>query len=96
VDARYVRSKAPAAERKLWVEGFKVEYLVLVKCGSFSLPHATLVNLISSNDSAILTEGADIPNIDSAIVARPTRSKNAMAQIVRSLRSTLHLWVDPH
>jgi ATP-dependent helicase IRC3 len=91
VDARYVRSKVPAAERKLLVEGFKVGYPVLVKRGSFSLPHTTCVNLTSSNDSAILSEVADIPNVDSANVARPTRARNAMAQNVRSPRSTLHL-----
>jgi len=39
---------------------------------------------MSSNGSAILTEGADIPNIDCVIVARPTRSRNVMAQMVRS------------
>lgn len=32
---------------------------------------------------AILTEGADIPNIDCVIVARPTRSRNVFAQMVR-------------
>ncbi len=31
---------------------------------------------------AILTEGADIPNIDCVIVARPTRSRNVFAQMV--------------
>lgn len=31
---------------------------------------------------AILTEGADIPNIDCVIVARPTRSRNIFAQMV--------------
>ncbi|KAF5337268.1 hypothetical protein D9611_003163 [Ephemerocybe angulata] len=31
---------------------------------------------------AVLTEGADIPNIDCVIVARPTRSKNVFAQII--------------
>ncbi|KAF8922613.1 P-loop containing nucleoside triphosphate hydrolase protein [Mucidula mucida] len=31
---------------------------------------------------AILTEGADIPNIDCVIVARPTRSKNVFAQMI--------------
>ncbi|KAG8852738.1 hypothetical protein FRB91_006049 [Serendipita sp. 411] len=31
---------------------------------------------------AILTEGADIPNIDCVIIARPTRSKNIFAQMI--------------
>ncbi|KIM48248.1 hypothetical protein M413DRAFT_226262 [Hebeloma cylindrosporum] len=31
---------------------------------------------------AILTEGADIPNIDCVIVARPTRSRNLFAQMI--------------
>ena len=31
---------------------------------------------------AILTEGADIPNIDCVVVARPTRSRNVFAQMV--------------
>ncbi|TFK41214.1 P-loop containing nucleoside triphosphate hydrolase protein [Crucibulum laeve] len=31
---------------------------------------------------AILTEGADIPNIDCVIVARPTRSRNVFAQMI--------------
>ncbi|KAG6912005.1 hypothetical protein DXG01_000253 [Tephrocybe rancida] len=34
---------------------------------------------------AILTEGADIPNIDCVVVARPTRSRNIFAQMVRGL-----------
>ncbi|KAF9650534.1 P-loop containing nucleoside triphosphate hydrolase protein [Thelephora ganbajun] len=64
IDARYVHSKTPAAERKLLVEGFKAgEYPVLVNC-------------------AILTEGADVPNIDCVIVARPTRSRNVMVQMI--------------
>lgn len=32
--------------------------------------------------AAILTEGADIPNIDCVIVAKPTRSRNIFAQMV--------------
>ncbi|KIP11377.1 hypothetical protein PHLGIDRAFT_83369 [Phlebiopsis gigantea 11061_1 CR5-6] len=31
---------------------------------------------------AILTEGADIPNVDCVIVARPTRSRNIFAQMI--------------
>jgi len=84
IDARYLHSKTPAAERRLLVENFKAgKYPVLVNCGSLSLPQIAGANLMSSNGSAILTEGADIPNIDCIIVARPTRSRNVMAQMVR-------------
>ena len=77
--------KTPAAERRLLVEDFKAgKYPVLVNCGSLSLPQIAGANLMSSNGSAISTEGADIPNIDCVIVARPTRSRNVMAQVVRS------------
>lgn len=31
----------------------------------------------------VLTEGADVPEIDCVILARPTRSKNLLAQMVR-------------
>lgn len=41
--------------------------------------------------TAILTEGADIPNIDCLIVARPTRSRNVFAQMVVSTRVRLNL-----
>ncbi|KAL4070898.1 P-loop containing nucleoside triphosphate hydrolase protein [Scleroderma citrinum] len=38
---------------------------------------------------AILTEGADIPNIDCVIIARPTRSRNLFAQMIgRGLRQS--------
>ncbi|KAG1749940.1 P-loop containing nucleoside triphosphate hydrolase protein [Suillus paluster] len=38
---------------------------------------------------AILTEGADIPNIDCVIVARPTRSRNVFAQMIgRGMRQS--------
>lgn len=39
---------------------------------------------------AILTEGADIPNIDCVVIARPTRSRNLFAQMIgRGLRQSL-------
>jgi len=86
IDARYVHSKTPTAEWRLLVEDFKAgKYPVLVNCGSLSLSSVASANLMSSNGSAILIEGADIPNIDCVIVARPTRSRNVMAQMVRSL-----------
>ncbi|KAF9535421.1 P-loop containing nucleoside triphosphate hydrolase protein [Crepidotus variabilis] len=40
---------------------------------------------------AILTEGADIPNIDCVLVARPTRSRNIFAQMIgRGMRLSPH------
>ncbi|KAE9408139.1 P-loop containing nucleoside triphosphate hydrolase protein [Gymnopus androsaceus JB14] len=59
IDARYVYSKTPVAERKALIASFKA--------GQFS---------------TILTEGADIPNIDCVVVARPTRSRNIFAQMI--------------
>ncbi|KIK70935.1 hypothetical protein GYMLUDRAFT_185101 [Collybiopsis luxurians FD-317 M1] len=64
VDARYIYSKTPAAERKALIASFKSgQFPVLLNC-------------------AILTEGADIPNIDCVVVARPTRSRNVFAQMI--------------
>ncbi|OCH96088.1 P-loop containing nucleoside triphosphate hydrolase protein [Obba rivulosa] len=64
IDARYVYSGTPAAERKALIAAFKAGHFpVLVNC-------------------AILTEGADIPNVDCVIVARPTRSRNVFAQMI--------------
>ncbi|RDB28788.1 putative mitochondrial ATP-dependent helicase irc3 [Hypsizygus marmoreus] len=64
VDARYVYSQTPVAERKALISSFKFgQFPVLINC-------------------AILTEGADIPNIDCVVVARPTRSRNVFAQMI--------------
>ncbi|KAF9076236.1 P-loop containing nucleoside triphosphate hydrolase protein [Rhodocollybia butyracea] len=64
IDARYLYSKTPTAERKALIASFKAgKFPVLVNC-------------------AILTEGADIPNIDCVVVARPTRSRNVFAQMI--------------
>jgi len=64
IDARYVYSQTPVAERKALIATFKSgQFPVLVNC-------------------AILTEGADIPNIDCVVVARPTRSRNIFAQMI--------------
>ncbi|KII93736.1 hypothetical protein PLICRDRAFT_694856 [Plicaturopsis crispa FD-325 SS-3] len=64
IDARYLFSGTPAAERRALVSAFKDgQFPVLVNC-------------------AILTEGADIPNIDCVVVARPTRSRNIFAQMI--------------
>ena len=84
IDARYVHPKTPVAEWRLLVEDFKAgKYPVLVSCGSLSLPPIASANPMSSDGSAVLTEGADIPENDCIIVARPTRSRNVMAQMVR-------------
>ncbi|KAH7916425.1 P-loop containing nucleoside triphosphate hydrolase protein [Hygrophoropsis aurantiaca] len=71
VDARFLHSGTPAAERHALISSFKAgEYPVLVNC-------------------AILTEGADIPNIDCVVVARPTRSRNVFAQMIgRGMRQS--------
>ncbi|KAJ7038251.1 P-loop containing nucleoside triphosphate hydrolase protein [Mycena alexandri] len=64
IDARYLFSGTPMAERKALITSFKAgQYPVLINC-------------------AILTEGADIPNIDCVVVARPTRSRNVFAQMI--------------
>ncbi|KAF8577888.1 P-loop containing nucleoside triphosphate hydrolase protein [Ramaria rubella] len=64
LDARYLYSGTPVAERKALLHAFKEgDFPILVNC-------------------AILTEGADIPNIDCVIVARPTRSRNVFAQMI--------------
>ncbi|KIK05463.1 hypothetical protein K443DRAFT_675026 [Laccaria amethystina LaAM-08-1] len=64
VDARYLHSGTPIAERKALIAMFKAGHFpVLVNC-------------------AILTEGADIPNIDCVLIARPTRSRNVFAQMI--------------
>ena len=48
IDARYVHSKTPAAERRSLVEGFKTgKYPVLVNCGWLSLVPIVGVNLMS-------------------------------------------------
>ncbi|KAH7925214.1 P-loop containing nucleoside triphosphate hydrolase protein [Leucogyrophana mollusca] len=71
VDARFLHSGTPAAERHALISLFRAgEYPVLVNC-------------------AILTEGADIPNIDCVVVARPTRSRNVFAQMIgRGMRQS--------
>ena len=72
------------AEWRLLVEDFKAgKYPVLVNCGSLSLLPIASANSMSSDGSAVLTEGADIPENDCITVARPTRSRNVMAQMVR-------------
>lgn len=80
VDARFLHSGTPAAERHALITAFKAgEYPVLINCGLFFTIGVFTTYL---RRTAILTEGADIPNIDCIIVARPTRSRNVFAQMV--------------
>jgi len=81
IDARYIFAETPHVQRKVLVDGFRNgEFPVLVNCGEYE---AMVKSTILFNvDIAILTEGADIPNIDCVLVARPTRSRNVFAQMV--------------
>lgn len=83
IDAKYLTAKTPAAERKVLIQSFKDgQFPVLVNCGEF---YTQMGSIEPSNELislAILTEGADVPNIDCVIVARPTRSRNLFAQMV--------------
>ncbi|KAF5385447.1 hypothetical protein D9757_005321 [Collybiopsis confluens] len=80
IDARYVYAKTPSAERKALITAFKSgQFPVLINCGTLSPSHWFLEFI---DPVAILTEGADIPNIDCVVVARPTRSRNVFAQMI--------------
>ena len=82
VDARYLHAGTPAAERKALIADFRAGvFPVLLNCGELD---SALVSVVSSYSLclAILTEGADIPNIDCVVVAKPTRSRNVFAQMV--------------
>ncbi|KAJ3479603.1 hypothetical protein NLI96_g8938 [Meripilus lineatus] len=92
IDARYIYSGTPASERAALVSGFRQgQFPVLVNCG-MSNP-CPVVSRDLTVRQAILTEGADIPNIDCVIVARPTRSRNVFAQMV-SQYCALHPFVN--
>lgn len=87
IDARYVYSGTPASERAALVSGFKLgQFPVLVNCGMCNSNPVIPRGLTECQ--AILTEGADIPNIDCVIVARPTRSRNVFAQMVSLICTT--------
>lgn len=48
---------------------------------------STVVFGTDGTDVAVLTEGADVPNIDCVYLARPTRSRSFLTQMVgRGLR----------
>lgn len=83
IDARYIYSHTPQAERKALVSSFKAgQFPVLVNCGMCGYHVSECQSKVIS--LAILTEGADIPNIDCVLIARPTRSRNVFAQMVSS------------
>ena len=78
--ARKIRPR-PAAERRELIAAFRAgEFPVLINCGGYMRYERCRRALILL--PAILTEGADIPNIDCVVVARPTRSRNVFAQMV--------------
>jgi ATP-dependent helicase IRC3 len=82
IDARYLHAHTPPKERHRLLEEFRSGvYPVLVNCGkqAYEVDFLTLMFPI-----AILTEGADVPNIDCVVLARPTRSRNVFAQMVRT------------
>ena len=82
IDARYLHAKTPGFERKALLDGFRAgEFPVLVNCGRSRLD-IVVGMLLTPSSLAILTEGADVPNIDCVIVAKPTRSRNIFAQMV--------------
>jgi ATP-dependent helicase IRC3 len=82
VDAQYVYSGTRATERPLIISAFREgKFPVLINCGMTSTFYRIL-SLCLSMFIAILTEGADIPNIDCVVIARPTRSRNIFAQMV--------------
>lgn len=88
IDARYIFAATPAAERQEIVSSFKKgDFPVLINCGECSLRliiYGASIKLVYHH-SAILTEGADIPNVDCVILAKPTRSRNVFAQMVRAI-----------
>lgn len=85
VDARYIYSKTPAAERRTLIDSFKGgRFPVLINCGTLIFSSGFFVLCLTCRP-AILTEGADIPNIDCVVLARPTRSRNLFAQMVRQV-----------
>lgn len=80
-----MHSETPVVGRGFLVEGFKAgSYSVLVDFCSSSLLLIAGAKLTSSNNSVILTGGADIPNIDCVIVAR--RHDRGMSRLRRFVR----------
>lgn len=79
IDARYLVARTPPTERQELVRVFKNgEFPVLVNCCRLSSKYCA--DLYSCR-IAVLTEGADIPNIDCILLTRPTRSRNLFAQM---------------
>ena len=76
VDARYVYSETPSLERKALITEFREgAFPILLNVGSSQMPLASEIFVLTTF-KAIITEGADIPNIDCVIIAKPTRSQN--------------------
>ena len=85
VDARYLYAKTPDKERRQLIEDFKAGvYPVLCNVGKF-LHWIRKRWSLTRFYQGVLTEGADIPNIDCVIIARPTQSLNLYAQMVRKI-----------
>ena len=83
VNAAYIHAGTPAAERKALITSFKAgEFPVLLNCGKCAYNITKIPIEEWWKCSAILTEGADIPNVDCVVVAKPTRSRNIFAQMV--------------
>jgi ATP-dependent helicase IRC3 len=91
IDARFIYSKTPHKERRELISDFREgKFPVLVNCGERRvLPCLSLYACVGRLSglgyiTGILTEGADVPNIDCVLLARPTRSRNLFSQMVRS------------
>ena len=83
IDARFIHSGTPAKERDRILEDFKTyKFPVLLNCGTYLLVlgYASFHN--TKDIIAVLTEGADIPNIDCVMLCRPTRSRNLFCQMI--------------
>ncbi|RPB05310.1 P-loop containing nucleoside triphosphate hydrolase protein [Choiromyces venosus 120613-1] len=82
IDAREITSRTSIQVRRECLEEFKMgKFPVMVNCGVFTevLPRTLLTP----------PKGTDIPNIDCVILARPTRSKNLITQMIgRGLRKS--------
>lgn len=84
IDARYLVSGTPSAERVASIDAFKAgEFPVLLNCGKLHSPPTSRPRFtLHFYCTALLTEGTDIPNIDCVVIARPTRSRNVFVQMV--------------
>ena len=99
VDARWVSSKTHERERKALIEAFRAqEFPVLVNCEYADPPVMSSMDELRWSGlllGEILTEGTDIPNIDTIIISRPTKSRNLFSQMV-STRMARNLTASTH